>query len=92
MSYKYKKKSDTLNTYFTNLIQFNNMKGNLVNCIKENNYDGFLRWVEKLKMVDPRALQIILKKHESMLSPKMKSFAQAALKINLSDIVYQNDL
>ena len=58
---------DSLNDYFVDLAGFENMKCHLLEHSGENdndNMDGFIRWFDKLRILEPRATWLFIKNNQ----------------------------
>ncbi len=77
MSYVQPNTGDSLNDYFHNLANFENMKKNM---LQASSLDGFLRWFDKLRTIDARATLITLKHQEQSLPKEWMAYAKAAYK------------
>ena len=79
MSYKRKKRTDSVNEYIANLCEFDNMKCNLLT----EDFDVFLRWFDKLRTVDARATWIFLSNHKAALTKKEITYVETAYRRKL---------
>lgn len=77
MSYRKPDTGNSMNDYFTSLADFVLLFPNLLNAKTEQN---FIIWLNKLIAIDPRALVLKLRQHESEIDPEYMKLAQRALK------------
>lgn len=75
MSYIQPNTGDSLNDYFHNLANFENMKHNM---LQASSLEAFLRWFDKLRIVDARATLLTLKDQEQNLPKEWMVYAKSA--------------
>ena len=73
MSYRQPNTGDSLNDYFTALTDFVIISPNLLKADSERNFEI---WLEKLALIDRRALFLFLKKHRDEIPPNHMKLAQ----------------
>lgn len=73
MSYKRITRSDSINELLANLVQFHNMRHHLLT----DDFDAFIRWFDKLRMVDPRTTWIYLNMNRDKLSPDQIEYVES---------------
>lgn len=52
-------KDDAVHELITNMAQFENMKHHLLTT----DFDVFIRWFDKLRIIEPRATYLFIKEH-----------------------------
>lgn len=77
MSYQPKKTGDTLNDYFSALTEFVSLSPKLLSA---KTPDSFEIWLEKLELIDKRALYLFLKKHKNNIPVSHMKLAQRRFK------------
>ena len=73
MSVKKENKTDTLNTYFTELAKFNNMKEHLLTT----DFSAFIRWFDKLRIIEPRATYLYIQENIDVFTQQELNYVYA---------------
>lgn len=82
MSYKKPHTGNTMNDYFTRLMDFTRLSSNLLEADSDNNFEI---WLDKLIQIDRRSLILFLKKN----SDKIPNEYMERAKIRLGDKWFQ---
>ena len=77
MSYRRPNTGNTMNDYFTSLSDFTMLSKNLLNAKTEETFEI---WLEKLELIDKRALYLFLIQHKSELPENYLNLARRRLK------------
>ena len=73
MSYTKPATGNSLNDYFSSLIDFTSIAPHL---IQARNAESFRIWLEKLELIDRRSLLLYLRKHKNEIPKKHLDIAQ----------------
>ena len=73
MSYKRPNTGNSMNDYFTALSDFVMLAPNLLKADSERNFEI---WLEKLELIDRRALLLYLRQHKEEIRPEFIKLAQ----------------
>ena len=77
MSYRRPDTGNSMNDYFSSLADFTMLSHNLLEASTEQN---FLIWLEKLALIDRRALILFLRKHKDEIPEKYMQLARRRFK------------
>ena len=77
MSYRRPDTGNSMNDYFSSLADFTMLSHNLLEASTEQN---FLIWLEKLALIDRRALILFLRKHREEIPEEYMQLARRRFK------------
>ena len=77
MSYRRPNTGNSMNDYFTSLIDFIQLSPHLLTAKNESSFEI---WLEKLELIDKHALFIFLKNHKNEIPDDYMKLAQAKFK------------
>lgn len=83
MSYHKPNTGNTMNDYFSSLLDFVTLAPNLLNVKNEH---SFQIWLEKLEQIDKRSLILYLRKHKNDIPDAWIKIAEKRYKTNITTV------